>query len=438
MDCDRTVFDKRFIFSYTSAAWDKLLPHWNQPLIKKDNEIHAKSYILIANACKKAVLAVAFAIITLATGIFSLLTYPYRCYRYSYEIKYTWTPEKELIALNQEINKKEINTIKNEIELYIDSLNNSHPDTSNLSLKDKCRMISHVASSYVRSKKIYGPVVRLWVEHLLQRANTNQRKLVFMARDGIPPYLVAKELMKKKEYQEKYPNLVGEKQIVLGYFSRKLIANAKKNEENTKLLQEYLTDELGIRAGDACLFVDLGFEGSMVEPIRELAQPIILPNDCDAKEMSDDDSLNHPSMKELFQFEFLISIRSDRASGFLASEHRQLQSVPFAGGNIGVHWLEDSHQGNVKSPNALIKCARDGHIYPNVLEPGNEQLEEPKGSFQQVLREFNQRAIMDCVEMPLPEQEIEIFLLKKRMTLLFDTTLQLIKDFRLPLYMRHV
>ena len=59
------------------------------------------------------------------------------------------------------------------------------------------------------------------------------------------------------------------------------------------------------------------------------------------------------------------------------------------------------------------------------------------GSFQQVLREFNQRAIRDCAEMSLPEQEIEIFLLKKRMTLLFDTTLQLIKDFKLPLYMRH-
>ncbi|MCX6990575.1 MAG: hypothetical protein NTX49_05890 [Chlamydiae bacterium] len=429
------IFDRRNVFHNTSNAWDIITPHWNRPLIDTNNTSTPKCIIPIANITKKAVLAVAYAVATIALGIFDILSLPYTYYKYTQANKNSYANEMKLLNVSE----SELVNIKKEISDYIRTLETSG-EIQSIPSKKREAMISTIAASYARSKIVYGPIVRLWAEHLLEKAEKSGRKLIFMARDGIAPFHMAKKLMEKASYKERFPSLVGDDKIVLGYFSRKLIANANSSEENTQLLQKYLKNELGIQPGDRCLFVDVGFEGSMIDKIRQLAKPVIFSS---AEEATPE------KLEEALRFEFLISVRADRAEGFLATEHRKLQSVPSAGGNLGVHWLEDSHQGNLQSPTSLVEF--EGRVYPNTKVPGREkQRVHKKGSFQHLLRKFSNRAIKACADLEIPSGKIKsenhreydpsavsFILFKSKATQLFDKTLGMIKSFELPLYLEH-
>jgi len=432
---NNAVFDKRTIYHNNSNAWDIITPHWNRPLIDPNNTATPKCIIPIANITKKAVLAVAYAVATITLGIFDILCLPYTYYNYTQVNKNSYANEMNLLGVSE----SDLVKIKMEISDYIRTLEASG-EIKKMPSKKRQEMILTIAASYARSKVVYGPIVRLWAEHLLEKAEKSGRKLIFMARDGIAPFHMAKKLMEKESYKERFPHLVGDDKIVLGYFSRKLIANAKSSEENTQLLQKYLRNELGIQTGDRCLFVDVGFEGSMINTIRQLAKPVVFPSS---------ESGTPENLEEALRFEFLISVRADRADGFLATEHRKLQSVPFAGGNLGVHWLEDSHQGNLQSPTSLVEF--EGRVYPNTKVPGREkQRVHKKGSFQYLLRKFSNRAIKACVNLEIPAGKIKseslrqydpsavsFILFKNKATQLFDKTLRMIKSFELPLYLEH-
>jgi hypothetical protein len=209
-------------------------------------------------------------------------------------------------------------------------------------------------ATYGTSLKHYAPLLIEWVESLLDTAVLENRKLIFLARDGIPPYEAA--LILKAKNKARYGTL----SISLLHLSRTLVYFATQKEDkisladsvvkeyalslparDPELLKKYINQETGLKEGDKCLFVDIGFAGSMI--------PFILNQcpDIDAK------------------FCFLIShtkstrIERYRAWGFLAhSEDRPLEPVNKAGKNPAVHWLEDTHQFIFKSPKILIQTQK--------------------------------------------------------------------------------
>lgn len=287
---------------------------------------------------------------------------------------------------------KEYHAVHQEVEAYVKK------HCTSLNSTETAETVNTVMISYARSGKVYGPVARAWTEYLLDKANKGNMKLVFMARDGVVPFKIAQKLMAQEEYQKKYPNLVGDKRIVLGYISRKIVENAQKTTEKQKVFEEYAAKELGISKDQHCLFVDVGFTGSMIAPLRKM-----LPN---AK----------------LEFDFLIS-RTKEAAGFVP----QLDSFT-PGGNFGVHWLEDTHQGNLESPSDLVKES-NGRIYANSARPQNVVYSFPRNSKEYLLRKFSQRAVVRTGLMPSDLQAAN-----KN----FNETMDKIKGKAIPIFASHV
>lgn len=294
-----------------------------------------------------------------------------------------------------ELSPAEKEAVQREIQRYV-KLNSSNMTESEVNSNIKTIMLS-----YTRSKKVYGPVARAWTEYLLEKANAEKMKLVFMARDGVVPYKIAKRLMAKLEYQKKYPNLVGEQKIVLGYFSRKVVASSQDSLVNENLFKEYAKNELGIYQGEHCLFVDVGFAGSMIDPIRKLL----------------------PWAK--IDFDYLISA-TNKATGFVLPNKDFTPS-----GNRSVHWLEDTHQGNTKSPTKLVRGPY-GRIYPDTAQPSQKQYTDPQCSMEFAVRKFSQKAVVRChLDEPLIKDEM----LAASNT--FISTMEKIQKGVLPLFASH-
>lgn len=261
--------------------------------------------------------------------------------------------------------------------------------------------ITVTLNSYMQSKTEYGPVARAWTESLIEKANHNKMKLVFMARDGIVPYKIAKKLMAQEEYQKKYPNLVGNSQIVLGYFSRAVVATSQNNSDRIDLFKEYAEKELGITDGSHCLFVDVGFCGSMINTLRDL-----LP-------------------KAKLDFNYLISM-TNQATGFVPVDTSFAPSH-----NCGVHWLEDTHQGNLESPTELVR-ASDGHVYANTAVPGKKRYLYPVDHLQHLVRKFSQKAVVRSYqEEPVTKEKLDTTLAK------FPETIKKIQECAMPLFATH-
>ncbi|WP_039357037.1 hypothetical protein [Candidatus Protochlamydia amoebophila] len=73
----------RTLFSSTYLTWNTLAAHYQTPGVKITNESNKwiRKTAPIVNVAKKALLIVAFAITTIATGLFSLFILPYRIYQ---------------------------------------------------------------------------------------------------------------------------------------------------------------------------------------------------------------------------------------------------------------------------------------------------------------------------------------------------------------------
>lgn len=274
-------------------------------------------------------------------------------------------------------------------------------------------------ATYSRSIHYYAPVAVKWTEHLLEKANKEGRKVVFMARDGSVPYKIAKSMLKDEKYQQRYPNLK-ESDISYAYLSRKIVQDCKnKGVEGSELMQEYMT-QLGLQKGDRCLFVDIGFTGSMIDGIRAMLAPQELDID----------------------FEFLYSF-SPKANGFVSQETREevIEKVPDMEGiekikrvfhsinKRSIHWLEDTHQGVIKSPSHLVK--HEGKIYPNTNLPGHRMtyLSQPE---DYLLRKIGQIAATDILGKINPD-EIDSEQAKGRLN---EFLINIEKE-RLPLFISH-
>ncbi len=378
--------DKRFVFSPVYSTWNQILPYYKQPANPSLGTYFMKPF-------QKTFVSIALAIATVAAVIFSLCTLPYRYYQtQSLFSSGLATDLQRISAAEREIVSKEILSYMNE------------KCSGQISKHQQKEMIEQILAYYSRSYAVYGPIVRAWTEHLLEKAHRENKKLVFLARDGTVPYKMAKKLMERGEYREKYPNLTSPGSIGLAYFSRKVVHSSRE------LLKEYVKTELGLQEGDSCLFVDIGFEGSMIDTIR--------------KELSGIE----------IEFHYLISL-TDRASGFLATPDAHLTSVSCAGGNLGIHWLEDSHQGALKSPRQLVKGQKPGdseeHIYPDTLFPTKQRCVE-RYSLEHLMRKFCSRAILKWADQPAPQPGA---FAKLKAT--FDDTLRKIKFNELPLLASH-
>jgi hypothetical protein len=241
-------------------------------------------------------------------------------------------------------------------------------------------------ATYATSYHEYGPVLSDWVESLLNTALIENRKLIFIARDGIAPYKAAQIL------REKFPNRYQNVSVHLVYLSRTLVycslgalekisradlvvkqyASSLK-QSDPFLLKDYLQQEADLNPKEKCLFVDIGFAGSINPFVEKQLKSLSLD----------------------VRFSFLISHtkkskvqeEKHRAWGFLAhSEERPLEVVNKAGKNPAIHWLEDTHQSVIKSPKILIR--KGSKIEPAIVRKEGEHfvVEELLESFVQTCR----------------------------------------------------
>lgn len=394
MDSSNRV-DSTYIFAPAYEVCKKILSLKNNSWvhITPNSSKGARFGAAIANGIQKGLVYTAVGIAALALALFSIFVLPFRC------------ADRKKLETNVDLLRLtpgERNAIKAEIEAYVETHGKA------LTPKQKTDYTQMIMMSYARSSKVYGPIARAWVEQLLEKANNGNEKLVFLARDGIPQYKIAKKLMATPEYQQKYPNLVGDKKIVMGFISRKVMEFSDKNATNTKLFQDYAENELGIKKGDKCLFVDVGFLGSMIDPIRSKLS---------------DSKIN---------FEYLISM-TDRANGFITQINHHLYPPDWAGTNAGTHWLEDTHQGTLRSPQELVQLP-NGRIHADSNQPNqrlNHKGAEP-GTLDYMIRKFSQRAVVRCYK--------DAALTKDKLTAAqnkFVETIFAIKNYQLPLFLTH-
>jgi hypothetical protein len=380
----------RVIFQPVYCTWDFLNQHYYKPAMAiQEGDLPSKKVAAsLANLGKLVAFGVTYAIATIAAVLFSLISWPIR----AYQLKRIHN-----ISLKDDLNRlspQEHDILNREIRAYI-----AKKSSKGLKIDaDKvASCIEKVKASYARSRDVYAPVAVKWVDHLLNKAEANGQKLVFMARDGAAPFKLAQNMMKEENYKESFPGLTQEGRIVMGYFSRKVVANSYSSVEDQEIFKKYLVNELGIKPGDNCLFVDIGFHGSMIDRITEMASNLngIQAAAAPATRLSNSrvSTRDVPADRVKVNFEYLISLTT-KATGYLATDDYQLESVHCSGKNLGVHWLEDSHQGVIESPTKLIKHS-NGHIYPDTLKPGHKKTCIDKGE-EFLLRRFSTKAITDA------------------------------------------
>jgi len=197
-----------------------------------------------------------------------------------------------------------------------------------------------------------------------------------MARDGIAYYNVAVKLMETPEYQEKYKGLVGDDRIVLGHFSRKVLAFAQENKKNEELFVRYTKEELKLEDGDRCIFVDVGFSGSLVEPLNKLI----------------------PNVDKVFHF---LIATTNKVRGFISNpEHPLPHFETPSNGHLAMRWLEETHHGTIASSKELVEVVgKEGRrIYPNSVH--EQTLDNKKFSTEYFIQKFcSERLVEAAVEM---------------------------------------
>ncbi|WP_158021720.1 hypothetical protein [Candidatus Protochlamydia naegleriophila] len=203
----------------------------------------------------------------------------------------------------------------------------------------KLEIIDKVSKHYLLTMQYYSPVIVKWMDSLLQRGD--DKKLVFLARDGIVFHDVAATLLEK--YPERYPNMTKEK-LVVAWLSRK----SSKDAASRGGLTERYFKQLGIEPNESIVLVDTGCTGSIK---REIA----------------------PLIKNNIECQFSVS-RNPAIRGFWDNCDFSLQALAFvilpsdhqdAWANfpkIANDWVEDTHRGNFIGAERLVE--ENGIIYP--------------------------------------------------------------------------
>lgn len=234
----------------------------------------------------------------------------------------------------------------------------------NLPRRNRYEQILCAMSAYAASQKHYGPVAAGWAKSLLDTAKIENRKLVFVGRDGLAPYLVAKRLKKK------FPDWYGDLNLSYVYLSRRLVDNASKEKG---ILRDYLMQN-GIQQDDRCIFVDIGFRGSRINSIR--------------------DQLNDLNLD--IEFQFLVSL-TDQARSYISDLEAKLDSIPEASQNLAVYWIEDSHQGVINSPTKLVRL-EDGRIQPTTKQSDELKTCKEKDPLNYLIKYWGTKGIEEATD----------------------------------------
>jgi hypothetical protein len=372
--------------------------HLNAEIAKPAISTQSKGFIRvvapIANAGKAAVVALAYLIAVPAAIIFSLLSYPVRAYQFKKAMNVSIETDLKRLTPAEDA------ALDTEIRAYIEkkSAKGLKIDASRL---DAC--VEKTKASYARSQEVYGAVAVKWVESLFEHAEKTGQKLVFIARDGAAPFALAQNMMKTEKYQNKFPGMAQEGRILMGYFSRAIVNSSYATPEGQDRFKKYLKDEVGVQPGDKCLLVDVGFAGSMVDKVREMAGD---PRTLEAvAPYTRNIEVNAANPGSHVEFEYLMSTGTEpsnfsleKASGFLSSVTNRISALPGnAGGLPGTWWIEDTHQGVIDSPKTLVEHT-DGHIYPDTIVPGQKKtcMNLDGNGEEYVVRRFSKKAIADA------------------------------------------
>lgn len=341
----------------------------------------------IFNVSNKALLYIALGISTLFLGMYDLIALPFRVYARNKSLAKCL--DLDISTLPKERREK----LRRDIYNYIDK--------KKLSIPNREQAVQQTLASFSRSENYYAPLAIKWVDTLLTKASQERKKLVFLARDGTAPYKLALKMLELNP--NKYLSLKREN-LQLAYFSRKVMAHHVKNDSPDELIKEYIK-QLGIKEEDRLIFVDVGFEGSMIAAIKKAV------------------GHNHA------EFEYFISL-TPQARGFIATREKKLANVATASGNKGIHWLEDSHQGVIRSPEELVR-EENGMIYPNTLLPGKKKtyIDDPSAF---LIRKWSYRAIKYAFNIYRPEEINKEECIKK-----IDRLFGKIIQGYVPLFIRH-
>lgn len=268
--------------------------------------------------------------------------------------------------------------IKDLVEQRIDQFNIP------LEKSKKSKIIDLVSNHYILTMQYYSPAVIKWMDALLQR---DEKKLVFLARDGIVFHEVATILLNRNP--EKYPHASKDK-LALAWLSRK---SAKDASDRGDLAERYFK-QLGIQPDDSILLVDTGCTGSIK---REIG----------------------PLIKNAIECQFSVS-RNPAIHGFWDNCDFSLQALAFiilpptheeAWANDPKNandWVEDTHRGNFLGTERLVE--EQGIIYPYpsmewkdtdsgkklVLKEASVDNEVNLKDF--LVKEFGLKAILDFAE----------------------------------------
>jgi hypothetical protein len=303
---------------------------------------------IIVNDCfRPALYALSMLVSTVAVFVFCIIVAPFRMWSLP-NIVNIWT-QNEINSLGD----KSI-AIRERLEKYIIK---KFPDLTD---DVRNRYINYGIASYGQCLRSYAPIAVKWTHSLLKKANDGHKHLVFLARDGIASYQIAKRILANERYQKLYPNLSSES-LTLAWFSR----NVMKNSDKT-LLKEY-SEQIGVPKSKPLIFVDIGYNGSLIQPIQELFAG------------------------EEISFEYFISF-TDNANGFVGTRNNTLPHFKDCW-TSPVFWLEESCQGVALSSSELVKKGEE--IYPITMIPGEEKtcIDEP---INFIVRTANMWAIKDA------------------------------------------
>ncbi len=255
----------------------------------------------------------------------------------------------------------------------------------------KGEMISKVAQHYLLTMQYYSPAIILWIDSLLLHARESNKKLVFLARDGIVFHDVAKILLEKES--EKYSGYPAD-HLIVAWLSRK---SSKDLESRGDLAQRYLK-QLGIDEHEPIILVDTGVTGSIKRSLSK-----IVNNDLEAQ--------------------FSLS-RNPAIYGFWDNSDFTIQAIalillPPTHQDSWVNdpqnanrWLEDTHRGNFVGAERFEDDCESGTIYPvpsmkmedNQVILNEVAVESESDLSDFLIREFGRRAITDFALDANPEE----------------------------------
>lgn len=251
----------------------------------------------------------------------------------------------------------------------------------------KKEIVEKVTKHYLQTMQYYAPVVALWMDVLIQHVQINDKKMVFLARDGIAFYETAKILLQRQP--EKYGGY-SQEQMKMAWFSRKSAQDASVHGD---LAARYLK-QLGIEEEESLIFVDISLTGSIQKKISELITNPIESQFSVSRNPFINGFWDQAADFSLPALSFIV----------LPPEHPEAWVNDPQSAN---KWMEDTHRGNYMSAERFVDDQENGLIYPvpsmEIINEGAEKRlvlkETTIGNDVELqdylIREFGYQAILD-------------------------------------------